>query len=83
MADDNPPCDICGLPSMATYVANMLVTETLVIYASCPQHVDTAIARMQDTLHETMANQDGALHDWWDPIINSPAAVRDDEEPAP
>lgn len=65
-------CDVCGLPAMATFVCDLLVTETLLTGASCPQHVDTIIGRLQDNLHDTMSLQEGVLLDWWTPIINPP-----------
>ena len=48
----------------------VLLTSTLVIgqqasYHSCPVHVDSVVARLQDELHTEMVVQQGALEDWW------------------
>jgi hypothetical protein len=45
--------------------ASALVTDTMAQYRTCPVHVDTQIARLQDELHTEMATQEGALLDWW------------------
>jgi len=50
---------------MSTLTLTLVTLDTPAEYATCPGHVDTVIARMQDTLHETMDMQHGALEDWW------------------
>lgn len=64
-------CTLCGQPAMAVF-ATGVVTEVQAQYASCPFHVDTLIARMQDQLHDVMTEQEGVLIDWWAEVNPQP-----------
>jgi hypothetical protein len=58
-------CAVCGLEPMVVLTSDLLPVEVGAAYGSCPYHVDTVIARLQDQLHEAIDNYEGVLVDWW------------------
>lgn len=69
---DTDVCSVCGLEVMASFAVLLPPIGVAGGYASCPFHVDTVIARLQDNLHETTAQYDGVLRDWWDELHPPP-----------
>lgn len=88
MSDDDPTplagteaCSVCGLEAMAAIAITSAPLAVIGGYAACPLHVDTVVARVQDNLHEVMAEREGALTDWWEALHPppEPITVVDDE----
>lgn len=69
---DTTACSVCGLEVMASFVVELPPIAAGGGYATCPRHVDTVIARLQDNLHETMVQYEGVLTDWWEALHPPP-----------
>lgn len=78
---DGSVCSVCGLEAMATFAVVLPPIAQAGDYATCPFHVDTVIARMQDNLHETMGQYEGVLVDWWN-TLHPPPPEPDSEDAA-
>lgn len=68
-------CSVCGLEVMAAFAVTMPPIEQVGGYATCPRHVDTVIARLQDNVHEIMAQYEGVLTDWWEELHPPPEPI--------
>jgi hypothetical protein len=70
---DTLTCTVCGLEAMVAVTSDLMPVELVVTYASCPYHIDTVVARLQDDLHTAIANYEGVLVDWWTTLHPPPA----------
>jgi hypothetical protein len=80
---DTDTCAVCGDVTMSVIAASLVTEEGMLAYGTCPKHVDTVVARVQDELHEAMTIQEGALLDWWaaqQPVVDDRMFI--EEEPA-